>query len=913
MATERILTLLNVRQAEVWLVKRLFWLQFFQGIALAFFFTTTYAEFLHHFPITELWRVFILSAFLLWIFGFIYSKFEHRISPEKLSIYTTIFMAASMLVFQIIEGRTHSEAYFYWAVAWFNVLYLYNNFEFWGIASLLFNVRQSKRLFGVISAGEIPAKLIGYTLASLFVVYIGISNLMLAGVVSMLLSIPFLISIGKSGKIQRVVGQTIHHAPTGQVKTLVKKFTANKLILFIAILSFTAMMVDLLLNFAFYGEVKKAGYNDVELAQFIAIFLATARFFSLFFRLIFTSRIVENLGVKLSLLLTPIILLGLIASIFLIHSSNQNTTYVFYALGITCIIIEIFRSSVNTPVFLSLIQPLHAHDRLRAHNVIKGIMDPFSYLLVGAFIVALLSFEIKIDWQLILVTVIIPTLGWMAMVFAVNQQYFITLFNNLSARTYHPGEFNLVTAETLSLIKSKIKTAPHTELVHLLRMLRGNDHPEVETIIKMALTHSDENVIAEGLLLAEFNAIPSIENELLRILENESYSSHLRKHAAELYSKTSTNTKHVTQLMDHADEEIRKVVVANLVHSNNEFQQKRSIEKLREYISSNDYNNKKYAAKSLVHAVHDSGRNLLITLMHDADNSVAVVAIHSAGENAHPQLLESLVQLYPTHTAEVIKAFQNAKEKSFPYIQQCINMHVADSFANEKLIALCGRIKGVDAVNLLIELLNTKKEYKEKIIKALRRCNYKAKGHMLAKTEELIESYFAEADESLHMQHAILPLKDKYIILMNALQLELDIIRESVLNLFTFIYNTEHIEEVRLAFHINESHTLANAFELLEMNVSKNHVRHFSLLFETEDLQHRWSRIKLPDNIMMHQIEDVMIGVLNNRRFSYLDWTKSCSLYTEKKNSLHLEKNIVLPYTKAHHPVLKETAIFALS
>lgn len=253
-------------------------------------------------------------------------------------------------------------------------------------------------------------------------------------------------------------------------------------------------------------------------------------------------------------------------------------------MGITCIIIEIFRSSVNTPVFLSLIQPLHAHDRLRAHNVIKGIMDPFSYLLVGAFIVALLSFEIKIDWQLILVTVIIPTLGWMAMVFAVNQQYFITLFNNLSARTYHPGEFNLVTAETLSLIKSKIKTAPHTELVHLLRMLRGNDHPEVETIIKMALTHSDENVIAEGLLLAEFNAIPSIENELLRILENESYSSHLRKHAAELYSKTSTNTKHVTQLMDHADEEIRKVVVANLVHSNNEFQQKEVLKIARVYI-----------------------------------------------------------------------------------------------------------------------------------------------------------------------------------------------------------------------------------------------------------------------------------------------------------------------------------------
>lgn len=913
MATDRLLALINVRQGEVWLVKRLFWLQFFQGIALAFYFTSTYAEFLHTFPIIELWKVFVISAFLLWIFGFIYSKFEHRISPEKLSIYTTIFMAASMLAFQIVEGHNHDTTLFYWSVAWFNVLYLYNNFEFWGIASLLFNVRQSKRLFGVISAGEIPAKLIGYTLASLFVGYVGTSNLMLAGVVSMLLSLPFLVSIGRSGKIQHEVGHTIHHVHSGQVKTLIKKFTANKLILFIAILSFTASIVDLMMNFAFYGQVKKAGYSDVELAQFIAIFLATARFFSLFFRLIFTSRIVENLGIKISLLLTPVILIALVASIFSIDYLNHNASYVFYALGITCILLDIFKSSVNTPVFLSIIQPLQAHDRLRAHNVIKGIMDPFAYLLVGGFIFALISIDKKIDWQLILYTVMIPSVAWIIMAFVVNRQYFITLFKNLSSRSYHPGEFNLVTGETLNLIKAKINSASKTEIIHLMRMLRGNDNPEIESVIKLALTHKDDLVITEALLLAEFNNITNIEKDVLQLLENENNSSHIRKHAAELYSKISTNTKQVTLLMDHPDEEIRKVVVANLVHSKNEPQQRRSIEKLQNYITSNDHNNKKYAAKSLVHAITESGRNLLITLMRDKDKSIAEIAIHSAGQNAHPQLLETLLQLYPVYTNEVIKAFQQAKSSSIPYIKRCINLHVTDRFATEKLISLCGRIKGEDAVNLLIDLLDTKPEYRDKIIRALMRCNYKAKGNMIAKTEKLIADYYSVAGEILHMMHAIEPRHEKFEILMRSLHLEMNTIRESVLNLFTFIYTTDHIEEVRQAFNINENHTLANAFELLEMNISKNHARQFAILFENEELKHRCSKIKLPDGVHIQHADDVLKGVLDSSRFSYLDWTKSCSLYTGKKNTLHLDHVVVKKYTLAEHPVLKETAIFALT
>lgn len=913
MATNRLLTLLNVRPTEVWLVKRLFWLQFFQGIALAFYFTSTYAEFLHYYPVTELWKVFVYSAFLLWVFGFIYSKVEHAFSIEKVSIYTTIFMAVSMLAFRLIEGHNHDATLFYWSVAWFNVLYLYNNFEFWGIASLLFNVRQSKRLFGVISAGEIPAKLIGYTLASLVVGYVGTANLMLAGVLSMLLSLPFLVSIARSGKIQHIGHDTAQHVSSGQVKTLIKKFTVNKLIRLIAILSLVVSLVDLLISYAFYGEVKKAGYSDVELAQFIAIFMATARFASLFFRLIVTGRIIESMGVKFSLLLTPIVLLLLIFSIFAIDSAFPDISTVFYALGITYILLDILKSSVHTPILLSIIQPLQAHDRLRAHNVVKGIMDPFAFLIAGTFIFGMLTIGQKIYWNTILITVLFTSAIWLIMVFRVNRQYFITLFNNLSSRSYHPGEFNLINNETLNLIKEKLKYAPSTEVVHMLRILRGSNHTDIHGIVNIALRHTDEEVQKEALLLAEFNGIENLDTEVLQILENKNAGIELRLYAAKVYTSITKNTAQLTRLMDYPNEEIRKVVIANMIQLDNVVYQRRSIEKLQGYITSKNIADKIYATEALENAMNDDGRMLLIKLLKDENPDVVKAAIQAGGINAHTQILEALLVMFHLYPVEIIKAFQQAKEKAIPYIKRCIMLHITDRLAVEKLIALCGRIKGPEATELLIDLLESIPQFKDRIIRALVRCNYKASGKMMHKTDKLINECYQEVFEILHMQRTLQPGMDSYSIMNNSLQLELNTIRDTILNLFTFIYSTEHIEEVRQAFIIDENHRLANAFELLEMNVSKHHAHIFALLFEKEDLDHRLARLSLPEGKPIRELQDVFYGVLDNKQFDYMDWTKSCSLYTGKKNTFKLDKDIVTKYTKAEHPVLKETAIFALS
>src|SRR5215213_9404503 len=170
------LNFLLIRPSESKLVSKLFLFEFFQGSSIAIFFTTGISMFLEKRSTAELPKVFMLSAILLWICGFVYSKLEHKLSIRSLILSVLVFNLTSIVVFRLLMSQEDSQWFMYLFLAFFNVLYLLNNLEFWGLAALLFDVRQSKRLFGIVSAGDIPAKMIGYIAAILLVPIIGTEN-----------------------------------------------------------------------------------------------------------------------------------------------------------------------------------------------------------------------------------------------------------------------------------------------------------------------------------------------------------------------------------------------------------------------------------------------------------------------------------------------------------------------------------------------------------------------------------------------------------------------------------------------------------------------------------------------------------------------------------------------------------------
>jgi hypothetical protein len=309
----RILQLLNIRTDEAWLVTNLFWLQFFQGVGVAIFNSVVLALFIEHFEALELPKVYLLAGVLLLVVGFIYSKVEHSLSMKKLVPLIIVFVAVSIFILRLLFSEHNPSAYLFLLLSWYYVIYLLTNLEFWGLAALQFDIRQSKRLFGMIGAGDIPAKLFGYSAVPLLVKVFTSQNMMVIAGISILCSLIFYFRLKKAGKMDVHVAHEHahskeHDSATQNWRELIKGFFGNRMIAFVALLSFIVVTCVTIISFSFYAEIKHEMHSNEELASFISMFYAGGRVFAIFVRLVLTGRISNILGIKGSLLISPAIL-----------------------------------------------------------------------------------------------------------------------------------------------------------------------------------------------------------------------------------------------------------------------------------------------------------------------------------------------------------------------------------------------------------------------------------------------------------------------------------------------------------------------------------------------------------------------------------------------------------------------------
>lgn len=73
--------------------------------------------------------------------------------------------------------------------------------------------------------------------------------------------------------------------------------------------------------------------------------------------------------------------------------------------------------------------------------------------------------------------------------------------------------------------------------------------------------------------------------------------------------------------------------------------------------------------------------------------------------------------------------------------------------------------------------------------------------------------------------------------LLDALVYELEKLREVLLLILSFIYDSNKIKKVRTAFHYNKKDTIANALEVFEIEVDKDISLRFIELFEPNDMK----------------------------------------------------------------------------
>jgi len=900
---------LNVRQEEQWLVKKLFMLQFLQGSGLAFFFTAVFALFLDRFPITELPYVFIFSALLLWVTGFIYSKAEQRYSGIKFALGVSIFMALSILFFRLAFINFKSDYFLYWMLAWFNVLYLLNNLEFWGLASLLFNARQSKRLFGVISAGDIPAKFIGYTLALFIVEYIGTINLLWMGVGCMVLSIPFLLTIHRSGKLPEQHHNHKQDVQAPSMKKLVQNITANSLTRSLAILTVILSSSFILINFSFYAGVKSAYTNEIALAKFIAFFLAFVRIIALIIKLIFTSRLINKLGIINSLLITPVVMLIMLIAIVTTQNMDNYQKLILYLFGVTSIVVDILRSAINSPVFLTIMQPLPIHERLRAHTIVKGLMDPFASMFSGIILLVFIYIEKELNLLTLAYLLIVLGIFWIIGIYKLNQQYLRTIIKTISGRYFNTGNYVLEDSNTFSLLKEKLRIGSETESMNILSMM---NHANTETrieMMKLALQHDSDKVKVMALNLIESQDITVPVNSIVPFLNSS--NRELVAATIRVLCKFKVSDHLISPFENHTDIVIRKGALSGILRYGDHHQKQRVHAILNKLVNSDIIMNRILTAEILL----EQGGNdydKIGQLMNDESPAVRKAAYYAAALSESKELLMQLVSRMQSQEKDIIYPLYTAGESALSVIHTAITASHTSPQQSEKLILVCGRIGGVKSHTLLLTLLNTRPGQLQPIVKALYRSHFVPRNKQVEVFISLIGKLLAHSAGIVYMQTNLDRWGKKYELLINSFQLELNELRETLLYIFALLYNRENINKVRSAYLSGKRELIINAMEIIDITVRKDLAAHFNTLFEPgNNLDRMDSLRKIYPASFLANIEEVLEKILAEEKKPFHNWTKACSLYTSKKQSHNINSLLIQKYTKVENQLLRETAEYA--
>jgi hypothetical protein len=880
------------------------------GTGIAFFFTASFSHFLEKFSASQVAWVMIVSSPLLFFTGWVFNQFEHRMHLTRVGTIVIILMAISILIFQLSSNWIKDDWFYYLTFAWYYVLYLASNLCFWSITSTLFDVRESKRLFAVISGGDVPAKFIGYTMAYFFVKAIGPLNLLWPAFAFMLGALPFLYQLSKSGVVHH---HHHHHADHVEFiqgkgfKVFVKRFTLNTLIRRLAVLTFIISASLAIINYAFYTEVKEQ--HDKDLSTFIIQFMAASQIIALLVKIILTGRIVTSIGIKKSLLITPLVLLGLLIIIISAIYTASESKLVFYAFGIAAIAVEVLRTTITNPVFLTVMQPLNPNARSKAHAIVKGIMDPFAFLFSGVLLIIINS--LKPGNELLTICYILAFFGagWIVSIVLVSRSYHHTLLKAISSRFFSQDEFKLSDEEIQQQILKKIKTGNETEIINILQMLNTQISGNSKEIIFKLLDHPSINIKKVTLLLIQARNIKGAE-EKLKFLADHDQNKEIQILAVQSLCKEQNEHQHLKHYLHHHDAGIKAAALIGMLKSLDKENRQFAENIITDLIQSSHAKDKQTALQVLTD-VKDVYCHPHLSELFTADRSLRLGALKAIGGSATQLLLERIMTYFKENPLHVGASLQAAGEKSIPFILKTISSHDNDTFLRTKLITVLGKIGGNNAQTALFDLLEKYPSDSGTIVRSLHRSRYSATEETQEKLEEVSLAYIIYGTELLYMQ-SLVEHNDNYSLLNSSLNIELTEIRNVLICLFGCLYDHEKAFKIKQGLDMKKKESVANSMELIDMIVKKELAIPFNKLYEPTDIEYRSNSLKSflpPDKVS--QAEEILSKILEEKPISYNVWTKACSMYISKKTSVAVTPGLIKKFIHSENMLLKETALYA--
>ena len=901
---------LDVRPGEGQAAALLFALSFVLGLARPLISTAANAIYLSRLDASSLPYLYIGIAIIVTVEGLAVSALQRRLAFPTFLITVIVINIAALCVAWFLIAVVQASWLGLGLAIWNAVVGVLTGLVFWGLAGRLFDIRQAKRLFGLVGSGDAVAGIIAGASVAWLVSVIGTPNLLLAAASGLAVFLALLIVVLRT-QASRIGGPQAS-GRRGERPRGITQLLRNRYLVLLVALAAAGTFAYNFLDASFLASTRTHFASQSELAGFFGIFYSTLSAANLLSRGI-SGRILNHLGVTFGLLVVPIGLTIAVTALVAFGNLGGLGFLVFWTVAVTRLLYAVASRAFGDPSRSLLYQPLPRQERLTIQTVVETVVQPSTGGLAGGVLLlfaALAALDaVRLGYALLVVLAAWIVVSWLA-----GRGYVPMLTAALATRRLERTPLDLSNPAVHAALEKGLWSGVPLEVSYCLNVLEESEPDHLGFFLISLLEHPLAEVRTDVLERLErvkpANAYEAVMGKAKSDTSAAVRSAALRTAVA--LGETDALDE-VAPFLAEADASVRTGAIVGILRYGGIEGVLLAGEHLLRLRDSALPAQRAEAARILGDVGIAEFHRPLRTLLLDSSVDVRIAALASAAKIGHPSVWPAVIEALrtPALCGAATVALIAGGEPALAALQLALSREQTTREERIRVVRIVGRIGGPRAIEALAAQLRVPdQKTRDQVLVSLSACNYRAFGAGAAEVKRSIE---LEANHGARIVAASLDIGGDTSVetLARALHLELERTQDRLLLLLSFLFDPSAILQARRQLATGSQDKRSFALEVID-NLVSNDLKSVAMpLLDESPLDERLRRLaprfpqaRLPRAARLREIAHWATE-------STSPWTVACAVYTIAELRLTELTDVIDSAQASLDPLIRETAVFA--
>jgi ATP/ADP translocase len=354
-------------------------------------------------------KAFVISGIVGILITSVYTFLQSRMKFSQFVLLNLIFVALCTALLRLGFEFTNDKRLIFTVFVMMGPLTIISFLGFWGTVGRMFTLRQGKRLFGLIDTGQVFGIIVvSFAIPLLISLSFKVLNTLLLCTVSIILVLVLQVFITRRFSVQVVEKKT---NKAGNFLDLFKSRYTLLMALFIVFSVVAAFFV----HFSFLTVLEENYPDPNALASFLGAFMGTLTIFTILIKTFVYGKMMKTYGLRLALLLSPVLLgvftliAAIIGSAFGFTTASASFGFFFLLIVLSKLFAKSLKDSVEVPSSKILYQSLDVSIRYDVQARIDGTVNELAAFSSGLILAGLgmISFVKIIHFSYFLIFVLL--------------------------------------------------------------------------------------------------------------------------------------------------------------------------------------------------------------------------------------------------------------------------------------------------------------------------------------------------------------------------------------------------------------------------------------------------------------------------------------------------------------------------